>query len=84
MRISKNGHDITSIESWFDFAAPKKDVVHWQDGRIAKELAKAFVGAAVIAPPTRVTSLLGSSRDIPGGGRVPDDIPLYIGKAVIA
>lgn len=42
--ISKNGHLLTSIDEWRQFASPKLDN-HWKDGRSAKENARVWIAA---------------------------------------
>ena len=42
IRFHKNDALITSVESWFKLAPPKKGKWQWVDGRSAKELAKAW------------------------------------------
>lgn len=58
-QISKDGNAITSVETWFQHAPPKRRESHWGDGRSAKELAKAWFptpGQARI--PDELSSLL--------------------------
>jgi len=66
-RITKDGHDIDSVDSWFDFAPPKGGKKQWRDGRSAKEIAKAWfpVPGPACVPP-ELESLLRSHPDIVG------------------
>ena len=43
--ISKNGHPLNTIEKWHQLAPPKS-VIHWKDGRSAKENARSWIAAA--------------------------------------
>jgi predicted kinase len=36
LRIHKGGHDIRSIDDWFEYAPPKMGARHWKDGRSEK------------------------------------------------
>ena len=62
MRIygGKNGGgEITSVETWHDFAPPAKPDEHWVDGRSAKELARAWCRPdSVPAPPEEFVEVL--------------------------
>jgi len=63
MKISKHGHDITSVCDWFAYAPPKKRKAHWVDGRSAKELAKVwFPTKGKMSVPEELSSLLVSSN----------------------
>lgn len=62
--IAKDGHAITSVDTWFAYAPPKDGEVQWVDGRSAKELAKAWFpisGQAQI--PTELALLLSIHAD---------------------
>ncbi len=41
-RIEKGNQEIRSVDDWFRLAPPKRGEHHWQDGRSAKELARAY------------------------------------------
>jgi len=64
LRIQKDGHQIATVDEWFQFAPPKKGLRQWVDGRSAKELAKVFLGSGVAAPPPELRSFLSSHRDL--------------------
>jgi len=57
---NEDGRPIRSIEDWLELAPPKKGIAHWQDGRSAKELAKAWFRGPKPSPPTELTRLLAS------------------------
>jgi hypothetical protein len=65
MKISKNGEIIQSVDDWLRLAHPKRAKLHWQDGRSAKELAKAWFptggGNSVPVIPREFSDLLESS-----------------------
>lgn len=42
--ITKSGNVLTTLDAWETHAGPKRSV-HWQDGRSAKELARAWLNA---------------------------------------
>jgi hypothetical protein len=57
--ISRRGNQITSVDEWFQHARPIGGQHQWQDGRSAKELAKAWcpVGQEPAAPATLLALL---------------------------
>jgi predicted kinase len=57
-RIHKGGHEIRSIEDWFEYAPPKMGARHWKDGRSAKELARSWVRKGYASPPEEMRLLL--------------------------
>jgi len=61
--IRKNGHEIHSIDEWYQFAPPRGGERHWQDGRSAKELARAWVDRG-LGPhvPQELAALLNDNR----------------------
>ena len=64
MRISKDGRQIDSVETWFELAPPKQGLRQWVNGRSAKELAKAFCGDGLVKVPTELASLLHSNPSL--------------------
>ena len=40
--LHRDGHPIKTLDDWRKFAGPKGKERHWQDGRSAKELARAW------------------------------------------
>jgi hypothetical protein len=58
MRISKSGHEIQSVDDWFEYAPPKMGARHWKDGRSAKELAKSWFRKGFACPPDELRLLL--------------------------
>jgi len=58
LHIHKDGHDIRSIEDWFEYAPPKMRARHWKDGRSAKELARSWVRKGYACPPEEMRLLL--------------------------
>jgi len=58
VRIHKGGHDIHSIDDWFEYAPPKMRERHWKDGRSAKELARSWVRKGYACPPEEMRLLL--------------------------
>jgi hypothetical protein len=64
--MGPKGDLITSVEGWLDAAPPKGGVAHWQDGRSAKELAKAWFRSGEPALPTELSKLLDSSEAMRG------------------
>ncbi len=46
IQLQKGGKPITDIETWFNYAPPKKRALQWKDGYSAKEFARSFF------PPT--------------------------------
>jgi hypothetical protein len=57
--LERNGHLITSVETWFEHAPPRGRELHWRDGRSAKELAKAWCPAGELPePPADLLALL--------------------------
>lgn len=57
---SRDGHEICSVDDWFRLAPPKKGS-HWQDGRSAKELAKAWLATGTPRMPDDLSALLKSN-----------------------
>src|ERR1700730_921892 len=51
LRIHKGGHDIRSIDDWFQWAPPKMRERQWEDGRSAKELARCWLRNGAASPP---------------------------------
>jgi uncharacterized protein DUF6946 len=64
LKISKNGHPIESVASWFEFAPPKEGERQWVDQRSAKELAKAFCGSGELCVPIELQQLLDSNSSL--------------------
>jgi hypothetical protein len=58
LRIHKGGHEIRSIDDWFEYAPPKMGARHWKDGRSAKELARSWVRKGYAFPPEEIRELL--------------------------
>jgi len=58
LRIHKTGHEIRSIEDWFQWAPPKMGERQWKDGRSAKELARSWVRKGYACPPEEMRLLL--------------------------
>ena len=58
LRIHKTGHEIRSIEDWFQWAPPKIGERQWKDGRSAKELARSWVRKGYACPPEEMRLLL--------------------------
>jgi hypothetical protein len=58
LRIHKGGHEIRSIDDWFDYAPPKMGARHWKDGRSAKELARYWVRKGYACPTEEIRLLL--------------------------
>jgi hypothetical protein len=57
-RIHKAGHDIRSIDDWFQWAPPKMGERQWKDGRSAKELARYWLRNGAASPPEDLRRLL--------------------------
>ncbi|MER2529764.1 MAG: hypothetical protein ABTR07_17710 [Candidatus Competibacter denitrificans] len=57
MSISKNGHPITSLDQWKQYAPPKS-AHHWVDGRSAKEVARAWLAGGGQALPGEIQAAL--------------------------
>jgi hypothetical protein len=64
LRIQKDGHEITTVDEWFQFAPPKEGRRQWVGGRSAKELAKIFLESGVPAVPPELRALLSSHRGL--------------------
>ena len=62
--LDNSGHQIGSVDDWFRFAPPKKGILHWKDGRSAKDLAKAFFVGDAPSVPTELLHLLASSDEL--------------------
>jgi hypothetical protein len=58
MRITKSGHEIRSVEDWFEYAPPKMGARHWKDGRSAKELARSWFREEFACAPEEMRLLL--------------------------
>jgi len=54
----KDGRPIQTLEDWYALAPPKQPVLHWKDGRSAKECAKAWLRGGVPAVPEELLALL--------------------------
>jgi hypothetical protein len=65
MLIEKANHPIRTLEEWWQLAPPKSPEIHWQDGRSAKEVARAWLEALPGIPP-EVDKLLKSNVDLAG------------------
>ena len=65
MRIERNGHDITNIEQWRKWAAPKTPD-QWVVGRSAYESAYAWCGSGTVCMPRELAMLL-DTREETGG-----------------
>lgn len=63
MQITKSGQCIECVDDWFHFAPPKGGLRHWKDGRSAKELARAWVGAGNVSIPSELLEILTSHPD---------------------
>jgi hypothetical protein len=55
---SATGVQITTLDDWHAHAPPKDPVLHWKDGRSAKELARAWCGDGQPAMPSELAELL--------------------------
>ena len=63
-RFHKSGSEIQSVDDWFRLAPPKKGILHWKDGRSAKELAKAwFPSEGQPKIPNELVNLMKSHDD---------------------
>lgn len=62
MRIEKNGHPITSVAEWKQYAPPKRDD-QWVEGRSAFELAFAWCSAGQPSMPGPLRTLLESREE---------------------
>jgi hypothetical protein len=58
MRIHKSGHEIRSVEDWFEYAPPKKGELQWKDKRSAKELAQSWLRNGTTKPPDELVALM--------------------------
>jgi hypothetical protein len=58
MRVHKSGHEIRSVEDWFQYAPPKMGALHWKDKRSAKELAQSWFRNGIPRPPDELVALL--------------------------
>ncbi len=61
--ISKDGEPLEDLETWFRLAGPKHDN-QWQDGRSAKEAARAWIELAPGSLPTEILEALLSHEDL--------------------
>jgi hypothetical protein len=61
MIYNSGGESIESVADWFRKAPPKSPKVHWQDGRSAKELAKAWFQSGLAAVPEEIEQLLAAA-----------------------
>jgi hypothetical protein len=57
---SQSGISIRTLQDWHVHAPPKDPVLHWKDGRSAKELARAWCGGGSPAMPHDLAELLDS------------------------
>ena len=65
MKISKDGHLISSVDEWFTYAPPKGLEKQWVDGRSAKECARAwFPEPGNPRVPSELQQLWSSHSDI--------------------
>ena len=62
MRITKNGHAISSLDDWFMHAPPCNPEIQWQDGHSAKEAARIWLDSQP-DPPEAIQALLRSHPD---------------------
>lgn len=60
MHLTANRGPIESMGDWFRLAPPQKRERQWKDGRSAKELAKAWVGAGAARVPAELDALFKS------------------------
>ncbi|MBE0657040.1 MAG: hypothetical protein IH602_05075 [Bryobacteraceae bacterium] len=73
----KEGHPIRTLEDWYALAPPKQPVLHWKDGRSAKECAKAWLRSGVPGVPTEILTLLNThplTQDFVGRHTIPEAI----------
>lgn len=63
MKLHKDETPITSLESWFELAPPKKGAAQWVDLRSAKEFARSFFASGSLQLPQELNTLLCSSPD---------------------
>lgn len=65
LELKRGAHQITSVETWFQFAPPLGRDLHWRDGQSAKELAKAWCAdGQPPAPPAELLALLQTVPDL--------------------
>ena len=75
IRFHKDQENISSVEDWFKFAPPKGKDSHWQDGRSAKELAKAwFPQRGQPQVPSELADLLGG-HDLTRNLKIVEGLP---------
>lgn len=53
-----NGRSIVSVEDWFHQAPPARGLLHWKDGRSAKESAKAWLRTGHPTVPLEILAVL--------------------------
>src|SRR5688500_11897028 len=58
VRLSRAGTEICSLDDWATHAAPKGKDAHWEDGKSAKELARAWCQQGAPRPPDEFMALL--------------------------
>ena len=58
---SSNGQEIRSVDDWLLYAPPKRGILHWKDGRSAKELAKSWLVTGSPNMPDDLVTLLTSN-----------------------
>ena len=61
--VNRHGHPITSVREWGTRAKPAA-AIHWQDGRSAKELARAWINGTGQADLVAVLDLEERTRDL--------------------
>jgi len=67
LRIAgRDGQRIYGIEQWLEVAPPRKGGLHWQDGRSAKELARAWFASVLPAVPKTLQLLFDSHPETAG------------------
>jgi len=62
--ISKNGHQIDSVDAWCELAPPKEGLRQWVDGQSAKELAKCFLERGAPAAASELRDLLATKENL--------------------
>lgn len=67
MQLLRGGHDIRTVEDWYEYAKPRGALKQWRDGYSAKELAKAWCRTpGQPAPPLEFSDRLAALPGIPG------------------
>ena len=75
---NQDGQPIATVEDWFRLALPARGALRWNDGRSAKETAKAWLRSGVPAVPTELSALLDShplTHRFVGREAIPEAIP---------